>query len=240
MADDAPHSSTFIAKPRRCVVDVRRRRPRRCSPAASPASSAGRRSVLRARQNPLPGAALSAQGAPLKHTSVLRSLIDMYRAGGSSACHRSAAQLRASTARSSALRKFQRRRSAFVAGWRRRHRVLRDVSARLYPRAATTDSGILASARVADVVRNEGFGALYRGLLPSIIGIVPYAGRRLRGKTTRCRRSPLKAAGNLNVSNAAAGAFAGMVGQTAAYPLDTVRRILQVQDIKVIRRRTTA
>ena len=26
--------------------------------------------------------ALSAQGAPLKHTSVLRSLIDMYRAGG--------------------------------------------------------------------------------------------------------------------------------------------------------------
>ena len=29
---------------------------------------------------------------------------------------------------------------------------------------------------LADVVRNEGFFALYRGLLPSIIGIVPYVG----------------------------------------------------------------
>ena len=32
-----------------------------------------------------------------------------------------------------------------------------------------------------------------------------------------------------------AGAFAGACGQTIAYPLDTVRRILQVQNVKVKR-----
>ena len=101
----------------------------------------------------------------------------------------------------------------------------------------TTDmAGRYASVggALADVVRNEGFFALYRGLLPSIIGIVPYVGVDFAVYDTLRSYLPKDQNGNPNVwGKLAAGAFAGMVGQTAAYPLDTVRRILQVQDIKV-------
>ena len=90
---------------------------------------------------------------------------------------------------------------------------------------------------MAQVARSEGVLALYRGIVPSIMGIVPYVGidfavyDTLKQSAMIPRRSDNgepTVAGKLG-----AGAIAGAAGQTAAYPLDTVRRILQVQDQKL-------
>ena len=89
---------------------------------------------------------------------------------------------------------------------------------------------------MAQVARTEGILSLYRGLLPSICGIVPYVGidfavyDTLKSSSMMPRRTDNDeptVPGKL-----VAGGIAGAAGQTAAYPLDTVRRILQVQDQK--------
>ena len=99
-----------------------------------------------------------------------------------------------------------------------------------------TDShGMWAAMRA--VVQREGPFALYKGLTPSLVGIMPYVGidfavydtlRRSAWIPRHADSSEPTVAGKL-----AAGAIAGTAGQTIAYPLDTVRRILQVQDQKV-------
>mmetsp|Transcript_21499 Transcript_21499/g.38624 ORF Transcript_21499/g.38624 Transcript_21499/m.38624 type:complete len:122 (-) Transcript_21499:641-1006(-) len=52
--------------------------------------------------------------------------------------------------------------------------------------------------------------------------------------TTRTRKSVVSERGPIHpvVAKLAAGACAGVCGQTVSYPLDTIRRILQVQDLK--------
>jgi solute carrier family 25 phosphate transporter 23/24/25/41 len=85
------------------------------------------------------------------------------------------------------------------------------------------------------VAREEGFLALYKGLWPSIAGIFPYIGidfavyETLRthipqGSTWRNSHNEPRKHVLLGC-----GAIAGAVGQTIAYPLDLVRRRLQVQ-----------
>jgi len=85
-----------------------------------------------------------------------------------------------------------------------------------------------------NIYREEGFLALYRGLTPTLLGVIPYAGtsfytyetlkglaaRRKGGDSTHpMLPSPLE--------RLAAGAVAGLLGQTASYPLDIVRRRMQ-------------
>jgi len=90
---------------------------------------------------------------------------------------------------------------------------------------------------IATIVREEGALALFRGLVPSLVGIIPYVGidfavyDSLRDHLPRREGSDEPTV----VGKLSAGAVAGACGQTAAYPLDTVRRVLQVQDVKVKR-----
>ncbi|XP_022099816.1 mitochondrial coenzyme A transporter SLC25A42-like [Acanthaster planci] len=78
-------------------------------------------------------------------------------------------------------------------------------------------------------LRKEGFLSFYRGYLPTVLGVIPYGGisffifetfkkkhRELTGKSHPS--SP---------QNMAFGAVAGLVGQSASYPLDVVRRRMQ-------------
>jgi len=78
-------------------------------------------------------------------------------------------------------------------------------------------------------LRNEGVTGLYRGALLSIIGVLPYAGcvfftyeslKHIRIDYYSHR--PINKAERMLF-----GAIAGLVGQTASYPFDVVRRRLQ-------------
>ncbi|KAG8457300.1 hypothetical protein KFE25_001037 [Diacronema lutheri] len=81
----------------------------------------------------------------------------------------------------------------------------------------------------------EGVRSLYRGLVPSLVGIMPYVGVDFMVYGTLREWLPRDAATGEPGTGAKlmAGAVAGAAGQTVAYPLDTVRRQLQVQDVKV-------
>lgn len=110
------------------------------------------------------------------------------------------------------------------------------------------------------ISQEEGVKTLYRGFMPTILGVIPYAGitfftyetlkklhtgrhqteRRLGSCQVRLR--PLT---SLNPSNAektkrpqpypherlAFGACAGLIGQSASYPLDVVRRRMQTAGV---------
>ena len=90
-------------------------------------------------------------------------------------------------------------------------------------------------------LRDEGYRAYYRGFAPTIIGVVPYAGvsfltyEKLKemwlhqnGSTDEI--DPKSAEMKSTVSplwRLLFGAIAGLLGQTASYPLDIVRRRMQ-------------
>ncbi|CAF1071398.1 unnamed protein product, partial [Didymodactylos carnosus] len=79
------------------------------------------------------------------------------------------------------------------------------------------------------ILRTESVFALYRGALPSIVGVLPYSGCVFYTfetlKAFRQDRTP-----NRDISKPERmlfGAIAGLIGQTASYPFDVVRRRLQ-------------
>ena len=86
---------------------------------------------------------------------------------------------------------------------------------------------------VRTITREEGVRAFYKGWLPSVIGVVPYVGLNFAVyeslKEVAMKHSGLAHESELSVVvRLACGAVAGSVGQTVAYPLDVVRRRLQV------------
>ena len=96
------------------------------------------------------------------------------------------------------------------------------------------------------VAREEGALRLYRGLVPSLVGIIPYVGIdfMVYGELKQFFASDpymvaLFAGPDSVYGKLVAGAIAGVCGQTVSYPLDTVRRILQVQDVKLQGRKYT-
>ncbi|ONK56954.1 uncharacterized protein A4U43_C10F15050 [Asparagus officinalis] len=88
---------------------------------------------------------------------------------------------------------------------------------------------------LSTVYRQEGFRALYKGWLPSVIGVVPYVGlnfavyESLKEWLIKSKPSGLVQDSDLSVvTRLACGAAAGTVGQTVAYPLDVIRRRMQM------------
>lgn len=79
------------------------------------------------------------------------------------------------------------------------------------------------------IYRTEGLTTLYRGFIPTVIGVIPYGGMgfftyetlkmKHAERTGRHTPSPLE--------RLCFGAIAGLFGQTASYPLDIVRRRMQ-------------
>mmetsp|Transcript_69620 Transcript_69620/g.115658 ORF Transcript_69620/g.115658 Transcript_69620/m.115658 type:complete len:314 (-) Transcript_69620:234-1175(-) len=198
--------------------------------------------------------ALSAQGKPLRHTSIWHSLTAMYRVEGalgmwkgngancirvfpSSAIQFSCyAEIKRILFGEDELTPEKRLVAGALAG------VVAQTAT--YPldfiraRMTTDMAGQYSSgtwAALGQVVRAEGPLALWRGITPSIVGAAPYVGidfavyDTLRPLVPRKPGSDEPSVGGKLI----AGAVAGSLGQTAAYPLDTVRRILQVQDVKV-------
>ena len=90
------------------------------------------------------------------------------------------------------------------------------------------------------IYKEEGFLSLYRGLTPTLLGVIPYAGtsfftyetlkgwmltRRAAGGSGE--RSEVRLPPPGPVERMGCGAVAGLLGQAASYPLDIVRRRMQ-------------
>jgi len=78
--------------------------------------------------------------------------------------------------------------------------------------------------------RLEGFAGLYKGLFISLAGIMPYLAISLSLYDTMkqsAHRAGLDASSS-PIVNFFIGSLSAVIGQTVAYPLDTVRRHLQV------------
>ncbi|KAF7662970.1 hypothetical protein LDENG_00221120 [Lucifuga dentata] len=83
------------------------------------------------------------------------------------------------------------------------------------------------------ISQEEGVKTLYRGFTPTILGVIPYAGitffvyetlKKLHtDKTNRSQPYPYE--------RLAFGACAGLIGQSASYPLDVVRRRMQTAGV---------
>ncbi|CAI9785959.1 unnamed protein product [Fraxinus pennsylvanica] len=91
------------------------------------------------------------------------------------------------------------------------------------------------SHALSTVLRQEGFRGLYKGWLPSVIGVVPYVGlnfavyESLKDWLIKSKPFGLVDDNDLGiVTRLACGAAAGTVGQTVAYPLDVIRRRMQM------------
>ncbi|OMO67332.1 Endoplasmic reticulum-adenine nucleotide transporter [Corchorus capsularis] len=76
--------------------------------------------------------------------------------------------------------------------------------------------------------RGSGLRGLYRGVAPSLYGIFPYAGLKFYFYEEMKRHVPEGQKKNIMV-NLVCGSVAGLLGQTFTYPLDVVRRQMQVQ-----------
>lgn len=83
------------------------------------------------------------------------------------------------------------------------------------------------------VIQQEGARGLFKGIRPTLLGIMPYAGLSFMTYETLKANfvAPLeqKSSGvTATVARLTAGACAGLLAQTATYPLDIVRRRMQV------------
>ncbi|KAJ8534818.1 hypothetical protein K7X08_016546 [Anisodus acutangulus] len=88
---------------------------------------------------------------------------------------------------------------------------------------------------LSTVLREEGPRALYKGWTPSVIGVIPYVGLNFAVyeslKAWLVKTKPLGLVDDSElgiVTRLACGAAAGTVGQTVAYPLDVIRRRMQM------------
>ncbi|EEF48106.1 mitochondrial carrier protein CoAc2 [Ricinus communis] len=76
--------------------------------------------------------------------------------------------------------------------------------------------------------KESGFRGLYRGVAPSLYGIFPYAGLKFYFYEEMKRHVPEEHKKDIMVK-LVCGSVAGLLGQTFTYPLDVVRRQMQVQ-----------
>ncbi|KAM9790237.1 mitochondrial coenzyme A transporter SLC25A42 [Syngnathus typhle] len=83
------------------------------------------------------------------------------------------------------------------------------------------------------ISREEGLKTLYRGFTPTILGVVPYAGLSFFTYET-LKKLHAERSGRpqpYSYERLAFGACAGLIGQSASYPLDVVRRRMQTAGV---------
>lgn len=105
------------------------------------------------------------------------------------------------------------------------------IRARLAITSRDRYAGLLNT--ITSIYREEGLSVYYRGLLPTLMGIVPYA-----GISFFTYESLKKLYGDVFLENKLNplhrllfGACAGLFGQSATYPLDIIRRRMQTDGI---------
>ncbi|VAI45653.1 unnamed protein product [Triticum turgidum subsp. durum] len=81
---------------------------------------------------------------------------------------------------------------------------------------------------VKTIYRQNGLKGLYRGMAPSLYGIFPYSGLKFYFYEKMKTHVPEEHRKDI-IPKLACGSVAGLLGQTITYPLDVVRRQMQVQ-----------
>jgi len=81
------------------------------------------------------------------------------------------------------------------------------------------------------VYKEGGVRGLYRGIGPTLIGILPYAGLKFYIYEELKRHVPEEQQKSI-LMRLSCGALAGLLGQTFTYPLDVVRRQMQVEHLQ--------
>ncbi|KAL8101569.1 mitochondrial carrier protein CoAc1 [Apium graveolens] len=81
------------------------------------------------------------------------------------------------------------------------------------------------------VYKEGGVRGLYRGVGPTLIGILPYAGLKFYIYEELKRHVPEEHQKSIGM-RLSCGALAGLFGQTFTYPLDVVRRQMQVEHLQ--------
>ena len=82
------------------------------------------------------------------------------------------------------------------------------------------------------MVRAEGAVSLYKGLVPTLVGIAPYAALNFASYDLLKRKYYSAESGSRSqsaVANLGLGGVAGTVAATVCYPLDTIRRRMQMK-----------
>ena len=80
------------------------------------------------------------------------------------------------------------------------------------------------------IIREEGPTELYRGLAPSLIGVVPYAATNYFAYDSlrKAYRKMVKKESIGNVETLLIGSLAGALSSTATFPLEVARKHMQV------------
>eukprot|EP00102_Acyrthosiphon_pisum_P019040 XP_016656250.1 PREDICTED: mitochondrial coenzyme A transporter SLC25A42-like [Acyrthosiphon pisum] len=78
---------------------------------------------------------------------------------------------------------------------------------------------------------SHGINGLYKGYVPTILGIVPYAGTSFYTYSYLKTFMKEKHGYDNIITNLTSGSMAGMIGRTTSYPLDTIRRKIQTSNI---------
>jgi hypothetical protein len=100
------------------------------------------------------------------------------------------------------------------------------LSLREYKPSEQVYKGILDCVKT--IYRQNGLRGLYRGMAPSLYGIFPYSGLKFYFYETMKTYVPEEHRKDI-IAKLACGSVAGLLGQTITYPLDVVRRQMQVQ-----------
>ncbi|OEH79499.1 mitochondrial carrier superfamily protein [Cyclospora cayetanensis] len=95
------------------------------------------------------------------------------------------------------------------------------------PFCVTSRLLILPAHLPVSMLRHEGAASLYRGFLPTILGIVPYASVSFFTFETLKQRFLERGEEFTTLHSVVCGGFAGALGQTLTYPLDSVRKLMQ-------------
>ena len=80
------------------------------------------------------------------------------------------------------------------------------------------------------IIREEGASELYRGLAPSLIGVIPYAATNYCAYDTlrKAYRKLFKQERIGNIETLLIGSLAGAISSTATFPLEVARKHMQV------------